>query len=220
MKLKAKQLKRKGVNMKHILLLVLFFVVYPLGNVPHDVFLKYWIAPSVLEVNGIPHMNVIGTAFQVNYKGKQFILTNKHICTVYGGKNLVINKQFVKVLAISKVHDLCLVSALKDVRGLSIGKNLSHIKPVWLIGHPRGLPTIIRQGNYLYDMSNFFPWLGKRLVNVEVLDVIAYGGNSGSPIVDYFGDVVGVLFGSYTGYHTEALIVPLEDINQFLKTRR
>lgn len=208
--------------MKYLLILTLGFILFPIGNVPHNAYMKYVVSPSVLEVNAMTMRGfvVMGTAFQINYKGKQYVLTNKHICTAYRGNALYINKRITRILAVSNQHDLCLLDPLLDVRGLDLGHNMPHVKPVWVIGHPRGLPTTIRKAKYLYSNFGKFRWIGNTEVKLEVLDVVVYGGNSGSPIVDYFGDVVGVLFGSYTNYHTEALIVPLKAIKEFLRTRR
>jgi len=65
-----------------------------------------------------------------------------------------------------------------------------------------------------------FPWISKTFkVPYHMLDIVSYGGNSGSPIVDYFGNVVGVLFGGYVGHHTEAFIVPLIELELFLLFR-
>ena len=46
--------------------------------------------------------------------------------------------------------------------------------------------------------------------------MISYGGNSGSPITNESGKLVGVLFGGFGNYNTEAFCVPLIDIKLFL----
>lgn len=46
---------------------------------------------------------------------------------------------------------------------------------------------------------------------------IAYPGNSGSPTVDFFGNVVGVHFAGRRDSNTHGFTVPLEDIRAFLE---
>lgn len=50
----------------------------------------------------------------------------------------------------------------------------------------------------------------------NMANVIAYGGNSGSPVVNFYGNVVGVLFAG-SEQPTDSYLVPLEDIKRFLK---
>lgn len=51
------------------------------------------------------------------------------------------------------------------------------------------------------------------------INVISYGGNSGSPVVDDLGRVIGVLFAGNRSYVTASYIVPLEYVHQFLQDR-
>lgn len=48
---------------------------------------------------------------------------------------------------------------------------------------------------------------------------IAYGGNSGSPVVNAFGNVIGVLFAGRRDQATASHTVPLADIQEFLKDK-
>ena len=50
-------------------------------------------------------------------------------------------------------------------------------------------------------------------------NAISYGGNSGSPVLDDLGNVIGVLFAGTRGIPTSSLVVPLEYIQSFLENK-
>jgi S1-C subfamily serine protease len=83
-----------------------------------------------------------------------------------------------------------------------------------VIGYPRGLSKTVRKGRIFDKDSTYFPWLQRTTEYVHI-SAIGYPGNSGSPVIDKYGRVVGVLFAG-TSFHTEALIVPLEYLKNFL----
>ena len=54
-------------------------------------------------------------------------------------------------------------------------------------------------------------------LRTNMLNAISYGGNSGSPVVNIFGNVIGVLFAGNRSQPTDAYLVPLDVIKSFLK---
>lgn len=55
--------------------------------------------------------------------------------------------------------------------------------------------------------------------NSQYINNIAYGGNSGSPVVDKWGNVVGVLYAGRGDQPTASYTVPLRNIQDFLKDK-
>lgn len=54
-------------------------------------------------------------------------------------------------------------------------------------------------------------------LDTTMLNAIAYRGNSGSPVVDIFGKVVGVLFAGSPSQPTDSYLVPLPKLKEFLE---
>jgi len=161
------------------------------------------------------------TGFHVEYKGKVFILTNKHVCDangkMYNHSNIQFGNYIGRIIAIDTVHDLCLVTSNRS-EGLQIASEPTEpLDPVILVGYPRGMGKTIRTGHHVATEFINAPWLGSGLYRSILISTIAYGGNSGSPVCNIDGDVVGVLYAGSQIYHTETLIVPLSYVKSFLK---
>lgn len=163
-----------------------------------------------------------GTGFHIKWNGKVYILTNKHICNVRnylheGRMELQANDKLVKILKIYDKHDLCLLEPIKDT-----GLDISDTEPeVWdkvlLVGHPRGLKPTFREGR-LIDRTAPVCLLDQGCLIAYQISATAYPGNSGSPVTDYRGNVIGVLFAGSPAYPHEPFTVPLSAILDFLKS--
>ena len=163
---------------------------------------------------------IYGTGFHVTYKGMNLIITNKHVCKagLHYGKDkghVNVNGKRSKIIKIWNRHDLCAVETNKKQ-----GLRISRVEPqaldkITLIGHPRGLPLVVREGRIV----------GDRLVCLNIFDcylsvqisATAYQGNSGSPVLNEEGRVVGVLFAGSPAYPHEPLTVPYNDLVSFLE---
>jgi S1-C subfamily serine protease len=176
----------------------------------------------------------IASSFQLSYKGKRFTMTNMHVCNVaaigriFASKDqkfkwiekngyVKIGERRRKVLSIDREHDLCILEPDQDSRAFSLARNWHTGERITVIGHPRGLPQTIREGRIVSKVTGIFPWLSIQSTRDSLMiSALSYGGNSGSPVINRFGNIIGVLFAGNRHIHTEAFIVPLEDIEAFL----
>ena len=180
---------------------------------------KHIVAPHVVKIFVEQEGQTIGvgTAFYVNFAGKTRIITNQHICDQREGKTrMVINNKYMRILYISKKQDLCLIESDREF-GLEVApKNLEILDRVLLVGHPRGLPLTIREGHLGSLEIGRFEWLGDHEVRFDMITTITYQGNSGSPVTNSRGEVVGVLFAGDRRFITEGYMVPRDTLIKFL----
>lgn len=148
-----------------------------------------------------------------------------------------------KVISIYKKHDLCLIDPLPNHSdtGLDVASNLSIGEDIVLIGHPSGRPLTLSKGEfvlnriiYLIDSSvknqtackmksgiwqNIFGFIEFCVVPSRANGITSpsYPGNSGSPVVNKWGNVVGVLFAGSIKELNDNYMVPLNEVQNFLK---
>lgn len=187
-----------------------------------------------------------GTGFLIKApSGKTYILTNAHICAGLGNKVYAIingRKVMLPVIEISESTDLCLVGYYGAKTGLKLAGSVEAGDIVGLVGHPALLPLALTKGEVLGDIEatvpvpNSFcdipgPWKKVERFNrlelsfescimelkkVTQTTLVALGGNSGSAVVDFFGNVVGVLFATRSSANW-GIMIPLEDVREFLR---
>jgi S1-C subfamily serine protease len=146
------------------------------------------------------------------------------------------------IIEIYDKHDLCLVEGLPGVKGIEVANSFEPGQNARVIGFPGlrarrqslgknlgitdiNLVTDVVQteeqatackesGGKLYDAFVFFLCV-KQYKAVET-NIVGFGGNSGSPAINFWGNLVGVLFAgdSKTNY---SFLVPLSDIKAFLQ---
>lgn len=160
--------------------------------------------------------NGSGTGFYVMFKGKSYLVSNKHVCK--GVDGLDNGEGFQKVIALSTEHDLCLLQSNRK-QGLDLSKtDLKVLDKVHVVGYPLGNPVTAREGRYVTHFSQSFPWISQYPVDVMHVSVTAFGGSSGSPILDDNGQVVGVLFATDERTYEDSLGVPKDALIKFLNT--
>lgn len=146
-----------------------------------------------------------------------------------------------RVLEVYNDNDLCLVEGLEGYSGLDTASGYERGEPVWAVGYPLGGMMNISNGRIKGEQDVYIlaedvsqdkcvaPKYKKIQYNLFGLtfdlcavvrhaidsDVVIYPGNSGSPLVNIYGNVVGVVFAAdqRTNWGSS---VPLRDLNKLL----
>ncbi len=216
---------------KNSLICILFTVFSSIISIQaptyHIAMLRFQLSPAVFLIKNQAGQG--GTGFGITAEsGKKFILTNKHVCGLpTPGANHTVNVQqgntFFKrsIVALDRDHDLCLVEPVSDeIDTIIVGEEPEVGDSVTIIGHPLLTTLQISRGIYNgYTPLMEFPFLDQIdlpiLVPVGWTNAASYPGNSGSPVVDNFGFLIGILFAGM-GDHVN-MIIPLHSIKTFLK---
>jgi S1-C subfamily serine protease len=145
-----------------------------------------------------------------------------------------------RIIAVSKNTDLCLIEGVPGVQGLSLGSKPHLGQLLKVVGHPHLLPLSISTGEVTHSadttirryeitpnsksclapkntivVSDKVATCFDNTKNALYTTAVIYPGNSGSPVVDDWGDVVGVLFATDNTTHW-GIIVSLADVKNFL----
>lgn len=165
-----------------------------------------------------------GTGSHITHNDKVFIITNRHICDASTTGNLVIHykaeKHVRKIIKKSDLVDLCLVEAVAD-SGLYLAASISPGDYVAMVGHPLLKPLVMTEGEYGGELEvlilpaphPIFPFK----FELGILHTApGTRGNSGSPVVNFFGLLVGVHFAGVTYIDHLGYTVPLDEIKEFV----
>lgn len=150
-----------------------------------------------VEMYGIPvEVNAFGTGFMLMYRGLPLFVTAAHLCKT--SETVRVDGHEVKVIYSNKKDDICIteVPAIK-------GTNYSYL---------RLAPNDVEVLDDIYSICNKYPRekhlkvRGNAGVLVEdnyfrLTSLISFSGNSGSPILNSSGFVVGVLSAVYIDTH-------------------
>ena len=151
-----------------------------------------------------------------------------------------------RVIEVFAKHDLCLVEPVVGVGGVGLSNGVGFGEVIGLIGHPRLTPLTLTKGQFLgytniellekknvtqSECNGRFIEISDpllqlligaksfcfRTLNAGHISNTTYPGNSGSPVVNFYGNLVGVLFAGNSRAITEGYIVPIKFIKEFLE---
>ncbi len=229
-------IKLLKLSLKSLILLSVLTAVFhnELRNMYVNKYLVDAVEPFQVFIPARNEAVTVGTAFQVKYNGKQYTVTNIHVCSVklpdvfpllllfqrdrILGKIALVDGQYRRIIGVSTENDVCVLEPDLRKPALEISdRQLSFGDIVTLIGFPRGLAKVVRHGAFIENGKDVAIWLDLfKPIEYSIISTTTYPGNSGSPVVDYFGNLVGILFAGFPGAPTEGLMVPVEYLRDLL----
>lgn len=161
---------------------------------------------------------------------------------VFTANKMNTDRNRVKIIKISNESDLCLLESESNLNGLKLADTANIGDLVVTAGHPAGLPLMLSKGeivglieepiadtsmaaNKNCNKQGLNPI--KIIKNGNLIDVCMHyeltllttceivGGSSGSPLVNIYGNVVGVINAS--GENNWGYAVPLSLVERFIR---
>ena len=229
--------------MRYILAALVFlaasFYIGTNGARWHENYLMNKLSPSVVKLTPVNNPLSGGTGFQVMTVNGPRIMTNSHVCDVFGKYALATapaGQQVVQVLYHDATADLCLLTAFIGLPALELaGSGPETGDELAVLGHPQLSPQTFAKGRVLGKqvvkvMTGFasqaciddplseviFVFCVKSYVST-LTNIKIYPGNSGSPVVNIWGKVTNVVFASDNQMH-HGVLVPYEDVKRVLES--
>lgn len=149
-----------------------------------------------------------GTGFFV---AENYVLTAYH---VVDGEGLVHvsgdhGGNYYDIVAYDKKFDLALIKVDRAGEPLKFADSVTAGQDAYTIGFPKFLDKMMVKGlvSHVYDDSK---------MRGIIFDLNAYDGSSGSPVLNSYGEVVGVVKGLHKADTSFILSVHIKDIKEFL----
>lgn len=151
---------------------------------------------------------------------------------------------FKEVIYQDENHDICLIEGDNRLDPLDVGSAPEVGDYNWIVGHPGLRSLTVSQGEFVgnsqvklaFAVSNESQCKGE-FIKLDPLTAffyrtpaiciityksyattaVAYGGNSGSPVVDIWGNVIGILFAGNTEQERDNHMVPVTELKRVLR---
>lgn len=195
--------------------------------------MRYYIGSSVFIVKDITEERGSGTGFIVkNSKGKRLFVTNNHVCerleingNILVSSDILSEDKFVlKVLKKDPKVDLCIAEAPSSLFYLPLSTSISRGDNVYVCGHPIGFPLHRTSGEAIAPLvvrmlNGVFP-SAFEIIEYDAWQISAptSPGNSGSPVVDNLGRVVGVLFATGNANAYTSFMIPASSLKDMIES--
>lgn len=153
-----------------------------------------------------------GTGFSINANGK--IITNEHVVKEEAEVTVAFRNDGLFRASVVETYpevDLAVLQIIegKDLPFLSLAKQalFEEREKVTFIGNPLRFQGIVNEG-HIIDYIQLKEWDEP----VVMIEAPIYRGNSGSPIINEQGEVIGVVFATldHTEYGTVGLFIPID----------
>lgn len=212
-------------TMTFVLFLNTFALIFQIYSIPAIEFLKVSARLSTQEdiktykkaVVEISTGSSKGTGFVISSDG--LIVTNAHV--VEDAQSLLIvfpeeGLMSAKIVESYPDVDLALLQVTgDDLPSLSLSNNPSYSKnePVYFIGNPLAFTGIANEGTLL-ESTYLEDWQEP----VMMMDAPVYRGNSGSPVINSDGEVIGIIFATAKKdpYGRVGLFIPVQVLQRVL----
>lgn len=168
-----------------------------------------------------PGMDKYCSSVSVEYKGSNYTVTNRHCCRAYGEymKDIrFVGKSIETILYESEINDVCVMTS-NAKKSIKIAKKPAKLyEKVLIMGYPRGQLLTPRFGHVLSTAKkiclNYDS--GKRCERAIVSSNLIFPGNSGSPMVNMRGELVGLAYGGNWSI-SYAISVQLHNVKRALE---
>lgn len=162
-----------------------------------------------------------GTGFQVQViGGNKYIVTNSHVCDTSLGIPFVmsdIDGQIHQILYQSFDYDICLLSPSRKVGGLILGFDPIIGQDAYILGYPELMPLHLSKGEVMAFIEGDEKFKDYYQKNSYYISAQVLPGNSGSPVLNAFGQVIGILWGGRRDIFW-SLVAPVSDIRKVIET--
>lgn len=212
----------------------------------HEDYLLASVGQSVVKLTQTDEFRRGGTGFAVKWPdGTNRIISNAHVCSAGAATGyMAAHTQhgtiaLLRILRVDSSKDLCLLQGVPNIPALSISSSgPSTNQKVGIVGHALLNPLTLSKGRILARTTIFMATSAKEgeecrgevqqffiftvcvaPYSAYISDALTYPGNSGSPVVDFWGNVVAVVFASDTR-SSQGLFVPYEELIEFLELSR